>query len=56
MLYLTFNNRVFIAEGEAKYRVLRVVLTIALLVIGVFHILSGAGLLLNFPYPLGYGS
>ncbi len=56
VLYLVFNNRVFIAEGEAQYKVIRIVLTIALLVIGVFHLLSGAGLLVNLPYPLGYAN
>ncbi|KXK48881.1 MAG: hypothetical protein UZ13_03418 [Chloroflexi bacterium OLB13] len=56
VLYLTFNNRVFITEGEAKYKVIRIVLTVALVIVGVFHVLSGAGLLVNLPYPLGYGS
>lgn len=56
LAFVTINNRVFITEGEAKYKTIRIVLTVVLLVVAAYHILGGLGLLISLPYPLGYGS
>ena len=52
---VTFNNLVFITEGEAKYKVIRIVLTVVLFALAAFHILGGLRMLIHLPYPLGYG-
>lgn len=56
LAFLTLRNTVFIREGEAKYKMIRIVLTVVLLLAAAFHIASGLGLLVSLPYPLGYGS
>jgi hypothetical protein len=55
LMFYTFRNTVFIREGEAKYKTIRIALTVVLVTLAAFHILSGLGLLINLPYPLGYG-
>lgn len=55
LLVLTFNNRVFITKGEEKYKLIRTVLFVVLIIVAAFHIASGLGLLFTLPYPLGYG-
>ncbi len=55
LLVLVFRNRVFINEGEEKYKLIRTVLFVVLLIVGAYHIASGLGLLIDLPYPLGYG-
>lgn len=56
LAYVAFNNTVFIREGEAKYKTIRIVLTVVLLLVAAFHIASGLGLLVSLPAPFGYGS
>lgn len=50
------RNTVFIREGEAKYKTIRIILTGVLLLVAAFHIASGLGLLVSLPAPFGYGS
>ena len=56
LVLIVFRNRVFILEGEAKYRTIRVILSVILLLVAAFHIASGLGLLVSLPAPFGYGS
>lgn len=56
LVYVTFNNTIFIREGEAKYKTIRIVLTAVLLLVAAFHIASGLGLLVSLPAPFGFGS
>lgn len=51
LVYVTFNNTIFIREGEAKYKTIRIVLTAVLLLVAAFHIASGLGLLVSLPAP-----
>ena len=56
LVYVAFRNTIFIREGEAKYKTIRIILTAVLLLIAAFHIASGLGLLISLPAPFGYGS
>ena len=56
LVLIVFRNRVFILEGEAKYRTIRVILSVILLLVAAFHIASGLGLLVSLPAPFGFGS
>ncbi len=42
--------------GEPKYKVIRIVLTVVLVLAGIFHIASGPGLLITLPPLPGFGS
>ena len=44
---LTFRNIVFINEGEAKYKTIRIVLTVVLFAAAAYHIATGLGLLID---------
>ena len=48
---MTFRNMIFINEGEAKYKTIRIALTVVLLAAAVYHVASGFGLLI---YPQAY--
>ena len=56
LVLVTLRNTIFIREGEAKYKAIRIVLTAVLLLVAAFHIASGLGLLVSLPAPFGYGS
>lgn len=56
LVLVVFRNTVFIREGEAKYKTIRIILTGVLLLVAAFHIASGLGLLISLPAPFGYGS
>jgi hypothetical protein len=56
LVLVTLRNTIFIREGEAKYKTIRIVLTAVLLLVAAFHIASGLGLLVSLPAPFGYGS
>ena len=56
LVLVVFRNSIFIREGEAKYKTIRIILSIVLLLIAAFHIASGFGLLVSLPAPFGYGS
>jgi hypothetical protein len=56
LVFVAFRNTIFIREGEAKYKTIRIILTGVLLLVAVFHIASGLGLLISLPAPFGYGS
>lgn len=56
LVFVAFRNTIFIREGEAKYKTIRIILTGVLLLVAAFHIASGLGLLVSLPAPLGFGS
>jgi hypothetical protein len=56
LVLVVYNNTIFIGEGEAKYKTIRIVLSVVLLLVAAFHIASGLGLLISLPAPLGFGS
>lgn len=56
LVFVVFRNRVFILEGEAKYKMVRIILGVVLLLVAAFHIASGLGLLVSLPAPFGFGS
>ena len=56
LVFVVWRNTVFIREGEAKYKTIRIALSIVLLLVAAFHIASGLGLLVSLPAPFGYGS
>ena len=56
LVFVAFRNTIFIREGEAKYKTIRIILTAVLLLVAAFHIASGLGLLVSLPAPFGYGS
>jgi hypothetical protein len=56
LVFVVFRNTIFIREGEAKYKTIRIVLTGVLLLVAAFHIASGLGLLVSLPAPFGFGS
>jgi hypothetical protein len=56
LIFVVWRNTFFIREGEAKYKVIRIILTAVLFALAAFHIASGLGLLVSLPYPFGYGA
>lgn len=56
LIWRVWQNLIFIREGEAKYKTIRIILTAVLLLVAAFHIASGLGLLISLPAPLGFGS
>lgn len=56
LVFAVFRNSIFIREGEAKYKTIRIILSIVLLLVAAFHIASGLGLLVSLPAPFGFGS
>jgi hypothetical protein len=56
LVFVTLRNSIFIREGEAKYKTIRIVLTAVLLLVAAFHVASGLGLLISLPAPFGFGS
>jgi hypothetical protein len=46
-LAMTLRNSVYISEGEAKHKTARIILTLALVAIGMIHILSAFGVFID---------
>jgi hypothetical protein len=56
LLVAVVANRVFIVEGERRFRAARIALAVVLVLLAAFHICSGLGLLVELPAPIGFGS
>ncbi|MBE2183057.1 MAG: hypothetical protein IAE89_06500 [Anaerolineae bacterium] len=56
LLVIALRNSIFIREGEPKYKIIRIVLMIVLILLALFHIAGGLGFLVSLPPPLGFGA
>ncbi|WP_214405112.1 hypothetical protein [Pseudonocardia lacus] len=56
LVVVVVANRVFIVEGERRYRAARIAIAVVLLLVAAFHVAGGGGLLVDLPAPLGFGT
>ncbi len=56
LLVIAIRNNVYIREGEPKYKIIRIIIMIVLILLALFHIAGGLGFLIALPPPLGFGA